>query len=69
MENAEDDEFCVRCMRPLITRDRLNQLAARQARQLYRVGRGDYTFLTCLSIVISAAVIFIVFLLIRGLIM
>jgi hypothetical protein len=53
-------------MRPLLKRDLVNKLAAQQAKQLYRVGRGDYVFLTCLSIVIVSVIILIMYLFFRG---
>lgn len=66
MGNDASSDFCVRCMRPLLKRDIVNQLAAKQARQMYRVGRGDYLFLTCLSLVIASVVILILYLFFRG---
>lgn len=66
MANDATSDFCVRCMRPLLKRDTVNQLAAEQARRLFRVGRGDYLFLTCLSVVIVAVVILILYLFFRG---
>jgi hypothetical protein len=66
MKNDAGSDFCVRCMRPLLKRDIVNQLAAEQARRMHRVGRGDYLFLTCLSAVIVAVVILILYLFFRG---
>lgn len=66
MPNDATADFCVRCMRPLLKRDIVTKLAAQQARQLYRVGRGDYVFLTCLSIVIVAVIVLILYLFFRG---
>jgi len=66
MKNDASSDFCVRCMRPLLKRDIVNQLAAEQARRIHRVGRGDYLFLTCLSAVIVAVVILILYLFFRG---
>lgn len=66
MENDASSDFCVRCMTPLLKRDIVNLLAAKQAKQMYRVGRGDYLFLTCLSIVIAGVVILILYLFFRS---
>ncbi|MBN2082439.1 serine/threonine protein kinase [bacterium] len=66
MDNDAASDFCVRCMRPLLKRDIVNQLAAKQAKMLYRVGRGDYFFMTCLSVIIVAVVILILYLFFRG---
>lgn len=66
MKNDAGSDFCVRCMRPLLKRDIVNQLAAEQARRMHRVGRGDYVFLTCLSIVIVAVLILVLYLFFRG---
>lgn len=59
-------EFCVRCMRPLLKRDMVMQLAARQARMLHRLHRGDYVFLTCLSTIMAGVAILIIYLFFRG---
>jgi serine/threonine protein kinase len=66
MANDEQSDFCVRCMRPLIKRQMLDQLAAKKARVLFAVGRGDYVFLTCLSVVIVATVLMILYIFFRG---
>ena len=66
MENDEHAEFCKRCMRPLLKRDTVNQLAAQQARVMHKVGRADYLFLTCLSVVIAFTLILIIYLFFRG---
>lgn len=66
LANDATSDFCVRCMRPLLKREIVNQLATEQARRMSRVGRGDYLFLTCLSIVIVAVVILILYLFFRG---
>ena len=66
MENDESGDFCVRCMRPLLKRDTVNQLAAKQAKQMARTGRGDYIFLTCLSACLAVVVILILYLFFRG---
>ena len=62
MENEETGDFCVRCMRPLLKRDTVNQLAAKQAKQMAHTGRGDYIFLTCLSACLAVVVIMILYL-------
>lgn len=66
MANGADHEFCVRCMRPLLKRDTVDKLAMQKAQLLARVKRGDYVFMTCLSIVIVATVILILYLFFRG---
>lgn len=66
MPNDASADFCVRCMRPLLKRDLVTKLATQQAKQLYRVGRGDYVFLTCLSIVIVSVIIMILYLFFKG---
>lgn len=66
MGNKEDSDFCVRCMRPLLRRDMVTSLAHQQAKRLYRIGRGDYVFLTCLSIVMIAVVLLIAYLFFKG---
>jgi len=65
MPNDSGAEFCVRCMRPLLKRDLVNKLAAQQAKRLYGVGRGDYVFLTCLSIWLVTIVLLILYLFFR----
>lgn len=66
MANDETSDFCVRCMRPLVKRQMLDQLAVKKARMLFAVGRGDYVFLTCLSVVIVATVLMILYIFFRG---
>jgi len=66
MENDESGDFCVRCMRPLLKRDTVTKLAAKHAKQMYKTGRGDYIFLTCLSVCLAAVVILILYLFFRG---
>jgi len=62
MANSADHEFCVRCMRPLLKRDSVDKLALQKAQILSRSKRGDYFFLTCLSIIIVGTLILILFL-------
>jgi len=66
MENDAAHDFCIRCMRPLVKRDMISQLASQQARLLHKLGRGDWVFLTCLSIVMAGTLILIIYLFIRG---
>jgi hypothetical protein len=66
MQNKADSDFCVRCMRPLLKRDMVDQLAQMQAKRLYKIGRGDYLFLSCLSVVMVAVVLLIIYLFFKG---
>jgi serine/threonine-protein kinase len=66
MPNDATADFCVRCMRPLLKRDIVSKLASQQARQMYRIFRGDYVFLTCLSIVLVGVIILILYLFFRN---
>ncbi|HES58703.1 MAG TPA: hypothetical protein ENO21_04670 [Firmicutes bacterium] len=66
MANREDQEFCTRCMRPLIKRSDISKLAGRQARALHRTNRGDYVFLSCLSVITAGVVLLILYLFFRG---
>jgi serine/threonine-protein kinase len=66
MQNKEDSDFCVRCMRPLLKRDMVDQLAKLQAKRLYRIGRGDYLFLSCLSVVMVGVILLIMYLFFKG---
>jgi serine/threonine-protein kinase len=66
MQNKADSDFCVRCMRPLVSRDMLNDAPSRQHSRAYRIGRGDYIFLSCLSIVMVAVVLLILYLFFKG---
>jgi serine/threonine-protein kinase len=66
MQNKADSDFCVRCMRPLLKRDMVDQLAALQAKRMYRIGRGDYVFLSCLSILMVGVVLLIIYLFFKG---
>jgi serine/threonine-protein kinase len=66
MANREDQEFCTRCMRPLIKRADISKLAGKQARALHRTNRGDYVFLSCLSVITAGVVLLILYLFFRG---
>ena len=66
LENREDQEFCTRCMRPLLKRDTIARLAADRARSMHRLNRGDHLFITCLSVVMVLVVILILYLFFRG---
>ncbi len=66
MSNREDQEFCTRCMRPLLKRSDISKLAGQQARMLSRVHRGDFVFMTCLSILIAGLVLLILYLFFRN---
>jgi hypothetical protein len=66
MQNKADSDFCVRCMRPLISRDMLSDMVNQQAKRMYKIGRGDYVFLSCLSLVMVAVVLLIIFLFFKG---
>ncbi|MCC7478516.1 serine/threonine protein kinase [bacterium] len=62
--NSESQEFCLSCMRPLLKRSTIHQMAAAQARMLGRTRRVDMIFLSCLSVVmvtIAIAVIWLMF--------
>jgi eukaryotic-like serine/threonine-protein kinase len=65
MQNSADSDFCVRCMRPLLKRDTVDRLAAQKAQLLSRGRRGDWWFMTCLSILIAATAILILYLFFR----
>lgn len=65
MANREDQEFCTRCMRPLLKRSEISKIASRQARALHRTNRGDYLFLTCLSVILAGVVLLILYLFFR----
>ena len=65
-ENGEDSEFCVRCMHPLLKRNVIHKLAVQQARVMARSQRTDYVFLTCLSVIMVAVMILILYLFFRG---
>jgi serine/threonine-protein kinase len=66
MPNDADSQFCVRCMRPLLKRDLVGQLASQQAKLIHRIGRADYIFLGCLSFLMAALAIFIIYLFFSG---
>jgi serine/threonine protein kinase len=65
--NREDEEFCTRCMRPLLKRAMLMQMTARNARRLRDFSRGDKFFMTCLSVLMVLCAILIIWLFFRGL--
>ena len=65
--NREDEEFCTRCMRPLLKRSMLTQIQVRNARRRRDFSRGDKFFLTCLSILMVSCALIIVWLFYRGL--
>ncbi len=65
--NREDDEFCTRCMRPLIKRNMMSQLSRKQARRMRDFSRGDKFFMTCLSVLMALCAILIIWLFFRGL--
>lgn len=65
MANREDQEFCTRCMRPLLKRSEISKIASRQARALHHTNRGDYLFLTCLSVILAGVVLLILYLFFR----
>ena len=66
MENSADGEFCVRCMRPLLTRNTVDMLASQKAKLLGRTRGGDYVFLSCLSVIIVATLLLILYLFFKG---
>jgi eukaryotic-like serine/threonine-protein kinase len=66
MDNEYSAEFCKRCLRPLVKRDMISTIAAQQAKLMHKVGRADYLFLSCLSIVIVFTLLLIVYLFFRG---
>jgi eukaryotic-like serine/threonine-protein kinase len=66
MENDESAEFCKRCLRVLVKRDMASALAAQQAKLMHKMGRADYLFLTCLSVVIVFTVLLILYLFFRS---
>jgi len=59
-------EFCQRCMRPLLKRSTVTQLASQQAKLMSRSNRGDYLFMGCLSFLMVATVILILWLFFRN---
>lgn len=65
--NKDDEEFCTRCMRPLLKRDMMLQLNRRQAKRLRDFSRGDKFFMTCLSVLMALCAIIILWLFFRGL--
>jgi serine/threonine-protein kinase len=66
MDNKADNDFCVRCMRPLLKRDAVDQLARMQAKRLYNIGRGNYLFLGCLTVIMVSVVLLILYLFFKG---
>lgn len=60
--NSETQEFCLNCMRPLLKRSTINQMAAAQAKMLSRSNRADRVFLSCLSILLVSVAILIIWL-------
>jgi hypothetical protein len=66
MENSDQGEFCVRCMHPLLRRDVIHKLAQQSARAMNKTARNDYVFLGCLSTIMVATMILILYLFFRG---
>ncbi|MCA9048236.1 MAG: serine/threonine protein kinase, partial [Planctomycetaceae bacterium] len=66
--NREDDEFCTRCMRPLLKRSMMFQMSKAQARRMRDFSRGDKFFMACLSILMAGCAILIIWLFFRHMI-
>ncbi|MEZ5338726.1 MAG: serine/threonine-protein kinase [bacterium] len=66
--NREDDEFCTRCMRPLLKRSMMFQMSKAQARRMRDFSRGDKFFMACLSVLMAGCAILIIWLFFRHMI-
>lgn len=65
MENQETQEFCSRCMRPLLKRSDVQKLASRQAKAMLRVNLGDRLFYFLVNLIMAFIVGFIIWLFFR----
>ncbi len=60
--NNESQEFCLSCMRPLLKRSTIHQMAAAQAKMMGKNTRVDMIFLSCLSVMMVSLAILILWL-------
>ena len=67
MENQETQEFCSRCMRPLLKRDEILKLATLQAKALVKVNHGDRFFYLLLNLTMVTIAILMIWLFLKPL--
>ncbi len=62
MENDPIQEFCSRCMRPLLKREDIQKLASLQAKAISKVNMGDKLFYFLVNLIMATIIIFIIYL-------
>jgi len=67
MENDDIQEFCSRCMRPLLKRSDVQKLASQQAKAISKVNKGDKLFMFLVNLIMASIAIIIIWLFMKPL--